>query len=264
MENRLRGKVVVITGASVGIGELVARKVAEKDATPVVIARTAERLSSLCEEIRNETGVSAMAFPFDVRKIDEMEGIFQSIYQKAGRIDIVVNNAGFGVFDELKDADLSIIKEMFEVNVLGLIASTKAALPYLLQQENGHIINIASQAGKLATPKSSGYSATKHAVLGFTNSLRLELADTNVSVSAVNPGPIRTRFFDIADKSGNYVKNIEKYMLEPEFVAEKIVQLMEHPKRELNLPGWMNAGSVMYQLFPRLVEKLAARSFKMK
>src|SRR5690606_39052333 len=93
-------------------------------------------------------------------------------------------------------------------------------------------------------------------VLGFTNSLRMELAKTNVNVSSVNPGPIETAFFEIADKSGNYVKNVRKYMLKPDYVAEQIVKLMINPKRELNLPKWMNAGSVLYNLFPNIADKL--------
>ena len=100
---------------------------------------------------------------------------------------------------------------------------------YMLKENKGHIINIASQAGKLATPKSSGYSASKHAVLGFTNSLRMELAKTDIYVTAVNPGPIQTNFFSIADQSGNYEKS-----------AEKTVNIIGKPKREVNLPKWMN------------------------
>ena len=129
----------------------------------------------------------------------------------------------------------------------------------MIERNTGHIINIASQAGKLATPKSSGYAATKHAVLGFTNSLRMELAKTNIFISAVNPGPIETNFFNTADKSGNYVKSVKKFMLKSDYVAEKIIQLMIHPKRELNLPRWMNLGSVLYNLFPSISEKLTGR-----
>ncbi len=145
---------------------------------------------------------------------------------------------------------------MIDVNVLGLMACTGEILPYMREQGFGHIINIASQAGKFATPKSSAYSASKHAVLGYTNSLRMEAARYGVMVTAVNPGPIATDFFSIADETGNYVKSVEKFMLDPEKVAEKVIDSLFTNRREINLPRWMNAGSVFYQIFPYFVEKL--------
>ena len=117
------------------------------------------------------------------------------------------------------------VKDMFQVNVFGLVACTKAVLPYMVNKNEGHIINIASLAGKIATPKSSAYAATKHAVLGFTNSLRMELANTDIYVTAINPGD-RYKLFEIADQSGTYVKNMGRYMLKPTYVAEQIVKSM--------------------------------------
>jgi short-subunit dehydrogenase len=156
------------------------------------------------------------------------------------------------------------MKNMFEVNVYGLVACTKMVLPAMIERKKGHIINIASQAGKISTPKSSLYSATKHAVLGFTNSLRMEVKNSNIYVTSVNPGPIKTDFFTIADKQGNYVKNVERWMLDPNKVARKIVHSMFTPKREINLPGWMNAGSTIYQVMPKLFERMAGKAFLKK
>lgn len=128
-------------------------------------------------------------------------------------------------------------------------------------RRSGHIINIASQAGKIATPKSSVYAATKHAVLGFTDSLRMEAEQHGIFVTAVNPGPIRTNFFHIADQSGEYVKNVERWMLSPEKVAKRVVSIMMTPTREVNMPRWMNIGSQLYRLFPSVVEKVGKRAF---
>ncbi|MEH7643564.1 SDR family NAD(P)-dependent oxidoreductase, partial [Bacillus pumilus] len=153
---------------------------------------------------------------------------------------------------------------MFEVNVFGLIACTKKVIPEMKQRGYGHIINIASQAGKIATPKSAIYSASKHAVLGFSNSLRMELSDIGIHVTTVNPGPIATDFFTIADRSGEYVKNVEFMMLSADKVAGKVVSAMMTKKREINLPGWMNAGSKLYQLFPFLFEKVARKAMMKK
>lgn len=262
--NQLKGKHVVITGASSGIGEKIALMVAELGARPILLARSIDKLQTISEQINQKTGANSLFFQLDVSDIEQVQKVFSQIKLEAGHIDILVNNAGFGVFDSFHEADFTDIEKMFQVNVLGLMACTKEVLPVMMAQNSGHIINIASQAGKLATPKSSGYSATKHAVLGFTNSLRLELSKTNIHVSAVNPGPIETNFFTIADKSGNYVKNVNRFMLKSDYVANKIVQLMLTPKRELNLPGWMNVGSTVYNLIPGLAERFLGGFFDKK
>ncbi|AXI09791.1 oxidoreductase [Oceanobacillus zhaokaii] len=252
----LRNKNIVITGASSGIGEQVALKVAQLGARPILMARSAEKLKEIAEQINQQTEVNCLYYQLDVSDMEQVKAVFEELFQEVGSIDILLNNAGFGIFDTFEEASLEDIENMFAVNVLGLMGCTKAVLPEMMKKSSGHIINVASQAGKLATPKSSGYAASKHAVLGFTNSIRMELKKTGISVSAVNPGPIATDFFEQADKSGNYVKSVQKFMLHSEKVADCIVQLMIHPKRELNLPWWMNLGSVLYLLFPRIADKL--------
>ncbi|NHM29012.1 SDR family NAD(P)-dependent oxidoreductase [Neobacillus terrae] len=252
----LVGKNIVITGASSGIGEKIAFKVAEMGARPILLARSSDKLNDVCEKINQQFDVSCIFYPLDVGDFEEVKVVFRQLLQEVDHVDILLNNAGFGVFDSFQEANFEDIQRMFEVNVLGLMACTKEILSSMLERDTGHIINIASQAGKLATPKSSGYSASKHAVLGFTNSLRMELEETNIFVSSVNPGPIETNFFNNADKSGNYVKNIKKFMLKSDEVAEKIVDLMLKPKRELNLPKWMNLGSTLYNLFPGIAERI--------
>ncbi|MEW4283967.1 SDR family NAD(P)-dependent oxidoreductase [Priestia koreensis] len=260
----LKNKVVVITGASSGIGEKVALKAAQLGAKPVLIARSVDKLVTLSDQIKEKFGTTCTYYQLDVGDFVKVTETFQRIIQEEKTIDILINNAGFGVFDTFYEANFSDIEKMFEVNVLGLMACTKAVLPFMMDHNSGHIINIASQAGKLATPKSSGYSASKHAVLGFTNSLRLELGKTNIAVSAVNPGPIETNFFNIADKSGTYVKNVQQFMLKSDYVADRIIGLMQKPKRELNLPRWMNMGSVLYNLFPRVADKLTGNILNRK
>jgi short-subunit dehydrogenase len=258
---KLSGKNIIITGASSGLGEKIAYEVAKNGGRPILIARRIEQLRTISEAIERQYSVTCPYFQLDIQKIEEIEEIMQRIADEVGSIHVLINNAGFGVFDHVVDINLDEMKSMFELNVFGLIVATKAVLPRMLENNEGHIINVASQAGKLATPKSSVYAATKHAVLGFTNSLRMELMKTNIHVTAVNPGPIRTKFFDTADKSGSYVKNVERYMLEPDFVAKKIVDAINSSKREINVPGWMNAGSMLFQLFPAFLEKTAGKAF---
>ena len=129
-------------------------------------------------------------------------------------------------------------------------------MPSFLARGGGHIVNVASIAGKIGTPKSTGYTASKHAVLGLSNALRLELAGTGVAVTAINPGPIDTPFFALADPDGTYVNNVRWFMLKPEKVASRIVKAIESRKAEVDLPLAAAAGVKLYQLFPRLADKL--------
>ncbi|SFI51893.1 MULTISPECIES: SDR family oxidoreductase [unclassified Bacillus (in: firmicutes)] len=264
MNRRLQDKVIVITGASSGIGEELAMQAAERGAIPVLIARTEEKLRALKQKIETTYHISCHYYVLDISNEEEVELVFTQVLQDIGSIDILVNNAGFGVFKMFVDASVQEVKDMFDVNVFGLVACTKAVLPYMIERNSGHIVNIASLAGKIATPKSSAYAATKHAVLGFTNSLRMELANTNVTVTAINPGPIDTNFHTIADESGTYVKSVERYILKPNYVAQQIVKAIETKKREVNLPKWMSLGPIVFSLFPGLFERVAGKSLSKK
>lgn len=264
VREQLKGKNIVITGASGGIGAEIAKLCAESGANLVLIARSIEKLKQLQMELQQKHQVRVGVYQLDVSDTEKVKEVFTAIFTDIGEVDILVNNAGFGVFREAHAATMDEIKGMFDVNVVGLMACTSMVLPKMRERRFGHIINIASQAGKIATPKSSVYSATKHAVLGYTNSLRMELSDYNVRVTAVNPGPIATNFFNIADEKGTYVKNVQKFMLQPEYVARKVVDSMLTKTREINLPRWMNMGSVVYVLFPSLFERIGKKAFNKK
>ncbi|PLS01664.1 SDR family NAD(P)-dependent oxidoreductase [Neobacillus cucumis] len=263
LKEQLKGKNIVITGASGGIGADIAKLCAANGANLVLLARSIDKLEQLKLTLEQHQ-ISVDVFQLDVSDTDRIKEVFEQILMKIGHIDILVNNAGFGVFREAHEAPIDEIKGMFNVNVVGLMACTSMVLPIMRERRFGHIINIASQAGKLATPKSSVYSATKHAVLGYTNALRMELDDYNVQVTSVNPGPIATNFFNIADEKGTYVKNVQRFMLQPEYVAQKVVESMLTKTREINLPRWMNMGSVVYVLFPRLFERIGKRVLNSK
>jgi hypothetical protein len=147
-------------------------------------------------------------------------------------------------------------EQMMDTNYMGVVRCTKAVIPHMLKQGSGHIVNIASLAGKIGTAKSTSYTATKHAVLGFTNSLRMELSEQGIQVSAVNPGPIDTPFFSQADPSGSYVKNVSWFMMKPEYVVKRIIRLIERRRAELDLPKTASMGIKLYQLLPRTVDRL--------
>lgn len=258
---RLKGKTVVITGASGGLGEEIARKCAQNGANLYLLARNFERLEQISTSIHEQYNVRCTAIKLDITQYDQIPLVFQRIYKEAGNIEILVNNSGYGIFAEAENIKIADVEGMLAVNVTGLIACTKEVIPAMCKQQSGQIINIASQAGKLATPKSSVYSASKHAVLGFTNSLRMEMSLCGVQVMSVNPGPIRTTFFDKADPSGSYLENLGRYMLDTEKVAGNIVASMLTNRREINMPRWMDVAGTLHTLMPRVVERVGRKAF---
>lgn len=253
---RNQEKVVVITGASSGLGAELARAAGAKGYRLVLLARRLDRLKNLQKEL-NGRGVFVRVFEADVADRQRMKEVFKEI----GTVDVLINNAGVGFFTWAHEAKVEETKQMLDVNVSGLITCCELVIPHMMARRSGHIINIASQAGKMATPKSAVYAATKHAVLGYTNSLRMEMSRAGVLVTAINPGPIATPFFDQADPEGTYVKNAGRFMLDPKKVAEKTIAIIGRPVREVNVPRWMAAGSRIHSLFPNAVEKLGKNAF---
>jgi short-subunit dehydrogenase len=255
--------IVVITGASSGVGKETAFLLAGSGAMTVLLARNQGKLKSVAAAIEQKGG-RAVTFTADISDAEQVASVFGKIIARFGKIDILVNCAGFGVFERVDEMDLETIRKMFGVNVVGLIACTKAVLPQMIRQHSGQIVNIASIAGKIATMHSAVYSATKHAVIGFSNGLRLDLKNTGVSVTVVNPGPIRTPFFKTADPDGHYTASVGRFMMDPSFVAAKVIRAIRIKKREINLPWYMGFGGWLYQLCPRLVEHLGVRWMNLK
>ena len=157
-------------------------------------------------------------------------------------------------FSEFSDHD---VVNMFDTNVIGTIQLTTEIAKRMREKKSGTIVTIASLAGKIATPKSSVYSATKFALIGYFNSLRLELKNDNVHVMTVNPGPVATNFFNIADEKAMGGKT-----LTPKLVVSKIIKGIEQKKREVNLPFKLVLAVKISQLFPRLSDRMLLRMFK--
>lgn len=260
----LAGKVVVITGASSGIGKEIATACAQAGASPVLLARSQEKLQNAQKDIEHVTGCKPPYYLLDVTSQLEVERVFQKIAERTGRIDILVNNAGFGAFAPFTKTDGETVRAMFAVNVFGLMYCTKAVLPYMKRAGGGHIIQMASLAGKVPTPGSAVYSATKHAVLGFSDALRMELEKEGISVTTINPGPVRTAFFTKADSSGNYEEKVARWMMEPDSVARAVVRVLERPRREVCMPFPLRLGAWLWRLFPALCTRVARRWFYLK
>ncbi|MCS7458931.1 SDR family oxidoreductase [Paenibacillus doosanensis] len=255
-----QGKIAVITGASSGIGAVMARKLSLQGAVPVLMARSEDKLQQVAAGLNGPCGTH----PLDVTSAAQVTQTMQRVIEQYGRIDILINNAGYGVFERFVDTPLEEFESMMDVNYMGTVRCTKAVLPHMLQSGSGHIVNIASMAGKIGSAKSTGYTATKHAVLGFTNSLRQELVGTGVYLSAINPGPIDTPFFDKADPSGNYVRNVKWFMLKPERVADKVLRSIARRIPEVDMPFTAGLGVKLFQLFPRAFDKVAYKVLNKK
>lgn len=249
----IQGKKVLITGATSGIGLLTAQMLIDRGALPIITGRSESKLTDAYNLLKGAHG----SYLMDVTNDAQVNEVISRILTDYDGIDVLINNAGYAQFETLADAEITSFSDMMETNYMGTVRCTKAVLPYMTAQGNGQIINIASLAGKLGTPKSTAYSATKHAVLGFTNALRLEMAGTGVVISAVNPGPVETPFFDRADPDGHYVKNVRWMMMKPERVVKAILKVIEHRKREVNLPMMAAGGMLLYQLFPGLADRVA-------
>ncbi|WP_040950249.1 SDR family NAD(P)-dependent oxidoreductase [Gorillibacterium massiliense] len=260
MVKRLDGKVAVITGASSGVGAIIARDLAEIGAIPVLAARSEAKLQKVAAAIKDEHA----CYVLDVRSDEQVREVMDAVRARYGKIDILINCAGFGVFEYTVNTSLHTFEDMMDVNYMGTVRCIKDVLPHMLEAGNGNIVNLASMAGKLGSAKSSGYAASKHAVLGFTNSLRQELAGTGVRLSAINPGPIDTPFFETADPTGGYVNSIKWMMLPPERVSAAVIKAIVKGKDETDMPRIAAFGIKLYQLFPRLADRYAARLFNKK
>lgn len=248
----LQDKVVVITGASSGIGALTAQMLGKRGAIPILLARSENKLKDTAAGIPGVFGLYAC----DVTDEEQVQNTFADILSVYGRIDVLLNNAGYGRFAAFTDMESREFDDMMDVNYMGIVRCTKAVVPHMLDRGSGQIVNVASMAGKIGTARSVAYTATKHAVLGFTNALRQELRRQGIIVSAVNPGPIATEFFRTADPSGSYEKSVARMMMTPEHVSKKIVKLIDKGKEEIDLPGFAAVGIRLYGLFPRLADKL--------
>ena len=251
----LADKIVLITGATSGIGAETARLLSERGAVPIVTGRNARRLSEVCSGLSGRHG----SYKLDVTDDREVTWVIEQAKAEFGTIDILLNNAGYGHFELFSEAPVERFAEMMDTNYMGIVRCTKAVLPIMLARGAGHIVNVASMAGKISTPKASGYAATKHAVLGLTNAMRTELAPLGIAVTAINPGPIDTPFLELADPGGAYAENLKGFMLSTGKVAGRIVRAMERRTPEVDLPWSAALGIRLYGLFPRLADRAAGR-----
>lgn len=193
-ENPFQGQVVWITGASGGIGAALARQLAARGARLVLSARRAEALAAVkadCVSAGLETG-SVLVLPLDVVASDTMPAAVDAVLAHFGHIDLLINNAGISQRSLCLETEMDVYRTLFEVDVIGQIALTKQVLPHMVARGSGHLAVTASVAGKVGVPLRTGYCAAKHAVMGFFDALRTEVAHLGIAVTTIVPGFIRT------------------------------------------------------------------------
>jgi NAD(P)-dependent dehydrogenase (short-subunit alcohol dehydrogenase family) len=200
----LADQVVIITGASSGLGEASARRLARSGAKLVISARRAERLEALAREL-DPSGQRVLTVAADVTVDADRRRLVTDALRKFGRIDALVNNAGYGTRGPVELVPVELIRRNFETNLFSLIALTQLVIPHLRARGAGRIVNIGSVAGRIARPLSSIYDSTKHALEAITDGLRGELAPFGIAVVLIRPGFILTEFVDAANKASEPV-----------------------------------------------------------
>lgn len=240
----LRGSVVVVTGASSGFGELTALRLGRAGADVVLAARRLERLEALAERIAAEGG-RALAVRCDVTELDQLTELRDRVASEFERCDALINNAGIRGGGPFETVDAERLDRVIDVNLRGVVLGTKLFLPMMLDRGRGHVVNVASLAGRFATPGAAIYGATKHAVVAFSEALYHELGPKGILVTSVNPGFSPTEGFPVTGPS--------VVRLDPDDVARLIVEVLRKGTApEISIPRTLAALQAFRVLTPPL------------
>jgi short-subunit dehydrogenase len=247
------GKVVVVTGASMGIGEAIAKVFADNGASVMLLARDVGRADSARQRVGNLDRTVALAC--DVRKSEQIDEVVAQTLELFGRLDVWVNNAGIGIRDRVADMDMAACRDLFETNFFGAVACLQAVVPAMRKVGGGTIINISSVAGHIPVPNMAPYSASKFALNAIGKGARLELRRDNISVLTVCPGYVATDFgaHVVVDK-GTTVRPKSVRGISVERVARATYNGYRAGRREVIVPWTMIPVVKLYQLLPGLVE----------
>ncbi|MBW4684580.1 MAG: SDR family NAD(P)-dependent oxidoreductase [Komarekiella atlantica HA4396-MV6] len=251
----IAGKTVVLTGASGGIGAFIARALAKEQATVVSVSRSPKALDQICAEV-NAAGGKGISIPFDLSKLEKFSVLIQEIYRLAGPIDILINNAAIEKYRPFQNYTLEDFQSILTTNLLAPMELTRLLLPTMLERNSGHIVNIASSAGKKGAPYNSIYSASKAGLIMWSDAIQQELANTNVGVSVVCPGCTNAGMYLALDITAPSVANIA----EPTEVADAVLQSIKQNQKEVVLDG--TASKILFaisQLSPQFGDMVFQR-----
>ncbi|RHX77963.1 SDR family oxidoreductase [Leptospira yasudae] len=267
MKQQEKNQVIVITGASEGIGRALCLLYAKRKAKLVLVSRNQDALEDLAEECER-MGAEALSVKTDVSSLEDCKNAMEQAVERFGKIDILINSAGVSMSTPFESVqDLSVFHKLMAVNYLGVVYTSYYALPYL-KKNKGMIVNISSLQGKTGFPRSTGYSASKFAVQGFSDSLRIELMGSGVDVLVVSPGPISTKMnFRKFDANGIITQEEDpkagrRNIMSPEECACLIAKSISKRERELimtfggKLIPWVKLFS------PAFVDRMIANAVK--
>ncbi len=260
MARKHRDRVVVVTGASAGVGRAVARAFGQQGAKVGLIARTKEALDDAAREIERAGG-EALVLPLDVADAEAVEKAADAVVARWGRIDVWVNDAMVSVFSPVKEMKAEEYRRVTEVDYLGYVHGTKAALKHMLPRDEGHVIQIGSALVYRSIPLQSAYCASKAAIRGFTDSLRCELYHdkSHVKLTMVQLPAVNTPQFDVVrSRLPNHPQPVPP-IFEPEVIARAVLYVADHPTRELWV-GWSAVKAILGQkVIPGLLDRYLGR-----
>lgn len=229
--NNIEGKVVVITGASSGLGEATARYLSAQGATVVLGARRVDRIQSLADELTRNGG-KAIALATDVTRHQDVKALVDAAVQTYGRVDVLINNAGLMPHSPLERLKIDDWNQTIDVNIKGVLYGIAAALPYMKQQKSGQIINVSSVAGRTVRPGAAVYAATKAAVLMLSEGLRQEVKPYDIRTTVISPGAVATELPNSVtepDVAGFIHKFYEQYAIPAESFARAVAFAISQP-----------------------------------
>ncbi|GMU95711.1 MULTISPECIES: SDR family oxidoreductase [Ignavibacterium] len=230
----LEGKIVLITGASSGIGKSCAEKFAELNAKLILTARRKDRIENLAEELKHKFRAEILPLKLDVRNFEEVKSFYESLPAEWKKIDILVNNAGLARgFDKFYEGKIDDWNEMIDTNIKGLLYVSRVVVPQMVERESGHIINIGSTAGHEPYPMGNVYVATKFAVKALSQSFRIDVLEKGIKVTSIDPGMVETEFSKVRFR-GDEERAKKVYdglqPLTPDDVADAVIYAATRPK----------------------------------
>jgi len=260
---KLQGKVAVITGASMGIGEAIAKLFLQEGARVVLCARDLTRTREAAQRIGGNTD-NTLCLTCDVAKREQVDAVMQAAVRQFGRLDILVNNAGFGLNDSVERTQIAELRRMFDTNFFGMMECMQSAIPIMRQQSGGDIVNISSVSGHIPTAYMGGYAASKHAMQAIGLAARQELQRHNINVVTICPGYIATNFGKnmVQGAQSQRVGDSVRRAVGPDVVARDTLKAVLKRKRQAVTPWFYWIFIKLYQNMPGLVERQIRKSLK--
>jgi len=261
----IAGKVVIVTGASSGIGESTAREFAQAGAITVLAARRAERLEHLQKEIE-EMGGQALAVPTDLTDLDQITNLVQTTLSTFGRIDVLANIAGWAFYDWFEELSSDELRRTYEVNVIGLAELIRQVIPTMKAQHSGFILNMSSYVSRISVPPLTVYASTKYAVEGLTDGLRRALLPWGITVIRIHPSSVSGTEFNknVMRQDGVEYQPVPIGRISRERLARHIVALIEKPRRALFISRVYEVPVLLNKLFPEIVDWISATWVSLK